>query len=149
MTSVEIIVPKRATWDMRDAVVAPLVEYNERVGGPSRFETVAVLLRDTASDATVGGLWGKFSYDWLFVELLAVPEALRGQGLGAALLGEAERIAAALGGAGVWLDTYSFQARGFYEKLGYRTFGELPDHPRGGARFFMRKTLAASAAGQD
>jgi hypothetical protein len=41
----------------------------------------------------------------------------------------------------VWLDTYSWQARPFYEKLGYDVFGELPY--RGGAhrRFFMRKTL--------
>jgi hypothetical protein len=40
-----------------------------------------------------------------------------------------------------WLDTFSFQARGFYEKLGYEEFGRLeypPDH----YRHFMRKRLA-------
>jgi ribosomal protein S18 acetylase RimI-like enzyme len=52
-------------------------------------------------------------------------------------------IAAARGCIGVWLDTYAFQARGFYEKLGYEVFGTLADHPRGGGRFFMRKLLAA------
>jgi hypothetical protein len=45
----------------------------------------------------------------------------------------------------VWLDTYSFQARPFYEKLGYRVFGQLPDHPPGHTRFFMFKTLRNDA----
>jgi ribosomal protein S18 acetylase RimI-like enzyme len=39
----------------------------------------------------------------------------------------------------VWLDTFSFQARGFYEKLGYTVFGEIENHPPGHSRFFLRK----------
>jgi len=126
---------------LREAVLAPLRAYNERVGGPSGFARVAVLLTETPEGPPVGGLWGHYSYDWLFVELLAVPEQLRGRGCGRALLAEAERRAAALGAVGVWLDTFSFQARGFYEVLGYRLFGTLPDHPRGGARHFLHKRI--------
>jgi ribosomal protein S18 acetylase RimI-like enzyme len=54
---------------------------------------------------------------------------------------QAEDIAREAGCAGIWLDTYEFQARGFYEKLGYTVFGELPDHPAGMKRFFMMKRL--------
>ena len=39
-----------------------------------------------------------------------------------------------------WLDTFSFQARGFYEKLGYEEFGRL-DYPPMHKRHFMRKLL--------
>jgi hypothetical protein len=39
-----------------------------------------------------------------------------------------------------WLDTFSFQARGFYEKLGYEEFGQL-DYPPDHHRHFMRKRL--------
>src|SRR5205823_2780313 len=39
------------------------------------------------------------------------------------------------------LDTFDFQARGFYERLGYETFAEVQDFPRGHSRFFMKKTL--------
>jgi hypothetical protein len=39
----------------------------------------------------------------------------------------------------VYLDTYSFQARPFYERAGYRLFGELPDHPPGGAKYYLAK----------
>src|SRR6516165_7091346 len=41
-----------------------------------------------------------------------------------------------------WLDTFSFQARGFYEKLGYEEFGRL-DYPPGHHRHFLRKRLTS------
>lgn len=128
------------TPEDREAVLAPLRAYNERVAGPARAEPVAILLRD-AEDRALGGLWGRSGYDWLFVEYLAVPDKLRGQGLGAALIAEAERIARDRGCCGIWLDTFAFQARGFYEKLGFTVFGTLEDHPRGSRRFFLSKRL--------
>ena len=54
---------------------------------------------------------------------------------------QGEAIARADGCVGVWLDTYEFQARGFYEKLGFDLFGTLDDHPIGQKRFFLRKQL--------
>lgn len=128
------------TPEDREAVLAPLRAYNEAMAGPARSEPVAILLRD-ADGQTIGGLWGRTGYDWLFVEYLAVPEALRGQRLGSALIAEAERIARARGCCGLWLDTFAFQARGFYEKLGFTVFGTLEDHPRGSRRFFLSKRL--------
>jgi GNAT superfamily N-acetyltransferase len=41
--------------------------------------------------------------------------------------------------AGMWLDTFAFQARPFYEKLGFSVFGEIENHPRGSSRFFLQK----------
>jgi hypothetical protein len=43
----------------------------------------------------------------------------------------AEEEAAARGCHGAWLDTFEFQARGFYERLGYTCFAELGDYPVG------------------
>jgi len=54
---------------------------------------------------------------------------------------QAETIAREAGCTGIWLDTYEFQARGFYEKLGYTLFGTLDDYPVGQRRFFMQKRL--------
>jgi ribosomal protein S18 acetylase RimI-like enzyme len=42
---------------------------------------------------------------------------------------------------GAWLDTYSFQARGFYERLGYTVLGEIADYPPGHTRYFMKKSF--------
>jgi GNAT superfamily N-acetyltransferase len=94
----------------------------------------------------VGGLWGRTGYDWLFVELLFVPESMRGRGVGTDLMRRAEREAAARGCHGAWLDTFEFQARGFYERLGYECFGELQRYPVGSARFFLKKGLVPKDA---
>lgn len=117
-------------------MLAPLRAYNIAQAGDPRIQQVAILIDDAQ-----GGLWGRISYDWLFVELLAVPEAARGTGLGRQLMDQAEVIAREAGCSGIWLDTYEFQARGFYEKLGFTLFGTLPDHPVGQSRFFMMKQL--------
>ena len=84
---------------------------------------------------------GRCSYDWL-IELLFVPEALRGRRLGMRLIERAEEAAREGGCIGAWLDTFSFQARGFYERLGYTLAGEIPDHPIGGARYLLLKRFS-------
>ena len=90
----------------------------------------------------IGGLYGRTAWGYLFIEMLFVPEALRARGLGRELVARAEREAAHRGCHGAWLDTHAWQARGFYERLGYACFGELPDCPTGHPRYFLRKTLA-------
>jgi len=130
--------------DDRHAVLGPLSEFNARHGFPADGKPVALLLRD-GEDKAVGGLWGRTGYGWLFVEFLSVPDALHGQGFGESLMREAERIAVEHGCGGSWLTTFTFQARGFYEKLGYSVFAELEDSPAGNTRIFMRKRLKAEA----
>lgn len=129
---------------MRRAIVGPLLAYNDDQTGTSDFKPLAVMLAD-ADGTSVGGLWGRTAYGWLFVELLLVPEPLRGRGLGRQLMQRAEQEAVARGCHGAWLDTFEFQARGFYERLGYDCFGELSDYPPGFSRYFMKKTLSAAA----
>ncbi|GLK77210.1 N-acetyltransferase [Methylopila jiangsuensis] len=141
MSRAEIVFAEAPTAADRDAIVRPLVAFNDATYGPSGFRTLAFLLRDPETGETVGGLYGKASYDWLFVELLVVPAALRGTGLGSELIGKAETYAREAGLAGVWLDTFGFQARAFYEKQGFEVFGSLPGHPRGSERFFLRKAF--------
>lgn len=123
-----------------DAILAPLVRHNDASAGPNNRRLVVFALRDDEG-AVIGGLWGVASYRWLFVQYLAVPETLKGRGLGRALMAAAEAEARALGCVGVWLDTFSFQARGFYEKLGYRLFGSIDDYPPGESRFFLSKRI--------
>jgi len=122
----------------REAIAAPLRAYNLSKVAKIEIKPLVIALRD-ADGNTIGGLWGETALDWLHVDLLAVPESLRGQDVGTALMQRAEAIARERGCVGAWLDTFAFQARGFYEKLGYGVFGEIPDHPVGSARYFLRK----------
>ncbi|OYU32406.1 MAG: GNAT family N-acetyltransferase [Comamonadaceae bacterium PBBC2] len=130
-----------ADEDLRKAIVAPLVEYNTSQAGPSQNRPVIVLVKDS-DDAVVGGLWGHTGYDWLFTQLLVVPASLRGQGVGTEVMRLAEHEALQRGCHGAWLDTFEFQARGFYERIGYVCFGELHHYPQGFSRFFMKKALS-------
>ena len=68
--------------------------------------------------------------------------APRGGGTGTTLMRRAEEIARQRDCIGMWLDPYSFQARGFYEKLGFTVFGQVDDHPPGEQRFFLQKRFA-------
>ncbi len=133
-----IHIPPEPNEEHRAAVLGQLSDYNESRGFPSDHRDVAILLMGDDGKAH-GGLWGKTGYGWLYVEFLAVPEAARGRNLGAGLMAEAEWIARTRGCTGSWLTTFSFQARGFYEKLGYSVFATLEDSPAGNDRIFMRK----------
>ncbi|EQA96790.1 hypothetical protein L485_22160 [Sphingobium baderi LL03] len=75
--ALRLTIPESPSETDRDAVIAPLRAYNIRQAGDPRIRPVAILLTDEGGDH-VGGLWGKLVYDWLFVELLAVPEEYRG-----------------------------------------------------------------------
>jgi GNAT superfamily N-acetyltransferase len=124
----------------RDAILAPLAAFNAANGYPGDPRPVALLLRDEAGH-TVGGLWGRTVYDWLFVDYLFVPESMRGGDLGTQLLANTEAIPIDRGCVGSWLTTFTFQARGFYEKRGYSVFGMLDNSPGDNVRMFMRKRL--------
>ncbi|MFL5255060.1 MAG: GNAT family N-acetyltransferase [Rhodopila sp.] len=95
----------------------------------------------------VGGLSGVMSWGWLFVDAVWVHPDLRGQGAGRMLMAHAEHHAAAAGCHSAWLDT--FQARGFYEAIGYSVFGTLEDYPAGQTRNFLRKRLSDDATPGD
>jgi len=129
---------------LREAFLQPLRAYNQSKAGPSNYEPLVVVLRDE-SDQVRGGAWGYTAYGWLFVQLLVVPEEARGSGLGTRLMALAESTALQRGCHDVWLDTHEFQAKGFYEKLGYEQFGQLPNYPPPFSRFFFKKHLLPSA----
>ncbi|MGL3605672.1 GNAT family N-acetyltransferase [Rhizobium sp. G187] len=89
----------------------------------------------------VGGLFALEIQGWLFVKYLAVAEAARNRGIGARLLSKAEMEAKRLGLAGVYLDTFSFQAPRFYLRAGYVEIGRLPETEGRPARIWFAKTF--------
>jgi GNAT superfamily N-acetyltransferase len=124
----------------RESIVSGLGAFNTERAGPGEWRTLAVLIEDQGGVCS-GGLWGRTAYGWLHTELLFVPPELRGRGLGAEIMSRAEGEARVRGCRAAWLDTFEFQARSFYERLGYRVFGELADYPSGSSRFFLQKSL--------
>jgi GNAT superfamily N-acetyltransferase len=81
------------------------------------------------------------AFEWLFVNWLWVADAHRKHGVGSQLMAGAEAAARAQGCRGAYLDTFTFQAPKFYERLGYREFGRLNDFPPGYSRIWFSKAL--------
>ncbi len=122
-----------------DVLPYALEAYNEgRWPQHPPWHPLAIFLRDEAR--IVAGLAGETYCGWLFVKYLWVSDGLRGRGVGRELMARAEVRARERGCHSAWLDTFSFQARGFYEKLGYQEFGRLY-YPPAHHRHFMRKRL--------
>ncbi len=128
-----------------DVEVLPrrLEDFNEsRWPGHQPWKPLGVFVRDRES--VVAGLVGETYCGWLFIRYLWVSDSRRGQGIGRKLMAGGEDRALERGCHSAWVDTFGFQAPGFYRKLGYEVFGELdwsPDHKR----FFLRKRLAPRA----
>lgn len=119
-----------------------LREASEAASGvPQGFWPLALILRDDAGEVA-GGAVGVAFWNWLFIDMLWIRPELRGQGWGARLLADAEAEARQRHCTGVWLDTFSFQARPFYEARGYEVFGEIAEHPAGHTRYFLKKKLS-------
>jgi ribosomal protein S18 acetylase RimI-like enzyme len=121
-------------------IMAVLAAANAEAGWPHVLEALLLQLR-AGDGAAVGGLVGRISWQWLYVQTLAVAPGLRSQGWGRRLMQAAEAAARERGCIGARLDTYSFQARGFYEKQGYRVTGTIQDCPPGHALHSMAKRL--------
>lgn len=123
------------------ALCARLLAFNRKASGNS-FDELPVQLASHDRDGNLrGGLLGDVCAGWFAIHVLWVDPELRDQGLGSQLLLEAEQQAKAAGAHSVVLDTFDWQAEGFYLRHGYEVFGRLPDFPPGHERIYLRKTL--------
>ena len=138
--SVEILVTDAPDPAIRDVIERGLVAFNRAATGPTKLLPLGVVVNGP-DGKPLGGLWGWSAWDWLYVQLLWLPEKLRGRGLGTELMRRAEAEARRRGCRGVWLDSFSFQAPDFYRRQGYEAFGTLDDYPQGHRRVFLKKTL--------
>lgn len=117
-----------------------LYRYNVGQTGYDFWRPVKLLVRDDKG-YILGGLLGDIWGGWMHINILWIEEALRSSGVGRRLMEMAETEARQFGAKYVHLDSHSFQAPGFYEKLGYQEFGRLEDAPLGHTQHFLCKRL--------
>ena len=109
-------------------------------GMSKNFLKLGLFVRDSVGSIS-GGLIADIAWGWLYICNIWLAEGLRGRGYGKKLLETAEDEAKKRGCRNAYLETFSFQARPFYEKLGYEVYGTLEDMPPGHRRYLMRKRL--------
>lgn len=124
----------------QDVVGGGISDYNKKYAGGDSGKNLCFVQKNDKGDI-LGGLIEVTYWNWLFINLMWLPEDLRGQGYGQKLLALAEEEEHHRGAQFSYLDTFSFQAPEFYKKFGYQEFGELEDFPPGHTRHFMKKDL--------
>lgn len=130
----------------RDVVDTGLGEYNEArapLGDVRPLHVVAESDDGTVAGGALGRTWGRCCE----LQQLWVAPASRGQGLGTRLMDAFEAAARARGCRLVYLDTFSFQAPGFYRDRGYVEVLRTTGFTGGVVKCTMHKTWPDDEAG--
>lgn len=123
------------------AIDAGLGAYNDAVTELANVRRLVVTAHDEAG-AFQGGASGRTWGECCELLQLWVAEPFRGQGVGRGLLQRFEQEARDRGCTLVYLDTFSFQAPGFYEALGYKAVLATRGFTGGIVKYTMHKSIA-------
>jgi GNAT superfamily N-acetyltransferase len=140
MNEIRICVDTSPSASDIEALAGGLTQHSLPITQTRGFLPLAVFARDEAG-GLAGGISAFVNWNWVHVALVWVAPERRHQGLGSRLLRTVEEEAITRGCGRAHLDTFSYQARPFYERHGYRLFATLEDYPPGHQRFFLRKDL--------
>ncbi|MEM6512293.1 MAG: GNAT family N-acetyltransferase [Pseudomonadota bacterium] len=123
------------------AVAEGFAQHSEAHGAPQYRKAHVKWLVHGDSGEVSAVLAADLLWDWLYIDELWVTPALRGEGLGRALMQSAESFALTEGLQGLWLWTQSWQGDGFYSQLGFEEFTRFDAFPVGHTRIGFRKRL--------
>lgn len=137
-------VTQSCTDSDKEYIVGKLTEYNLSHVPPTQDFHFLDLSRKIIhqNGETVAGVIATLNgWGCPHIDMLWVAEGHRKAGLGAFILADIEAEAKQRGCYLVHLDTFDFQAKGFYIKQGYEVFGVMDDCPQGHQRYFLKKML--------
>ncbi len=121
-----------------EALISGLRQYNVEHLGDEKTKPLMVVARD-CEGKLIGGVAGVTIYQNFLINIVWVDEAHRGSGLGRQLMMQAENEAKRRDCLAAQLDTLSFQAPIFYQKMGFDIIGTVPGFAKSPGRFFMLK----------
>ena len=133
-------------WDQDDSdyIRKKVIEHNlaklpDEVKHP--MKNISFMLRNEDGEI-LGGITGTIFWYHLHIDFLWVDDSLRGEGYGKKLLDHMEKIARENNCRLIQLDTFSFQAPGFYQKYGYQIVGIIEEHPtKDFQQYYLEKRL--------
>lgn len=129
---------QKGVTEALDEIDERLVAFNkDRSDWNSQYFTVEI--RD-AKGALKGGAGGRVNLGVAEIRALWLDEDLRGTGWGKNIVDAIAEEGRRLGASKILLDTYDFQARPFYEALGFTVFGTL-EYPTGNRRYYLSRDL--------
>ncbi len=124
----------------KQVMIEGMLAYHASKGHPRKSDTYSVLARDEGGKL-IGCAIVSFMWNGMSIQTLWVDENQRGQGLGKKLMEQVEAEGVKRGCTIAYTDTFTWQAPGFYEKLGYKLYGKLEGFPPGNALSYYCKEL--------
>ena len=133
-----------------EEIKTALRDFNRNFIPQSKFRALGIFVEDEKGNKQAG-IVAETVGNWMYIQMLWVDESMRGKDVGTQLIAEAEEEAKARGCRYSLVDTFSFQARPFYERMGYHMQMALEDYiadsrapddaPSTHTRFFLTKSL--------
>ena len=136
----EFLITEKICPEDEKAIRSGLLEYNREAMERAECRDLGIFL-EGEDGKKAGGLIGYTHGKWLFIKWLWVDASFRGEGVGSKILQQAEATARDRGCTHSMLDTFEFQAPGFYQKYGFETLFVLEEHPATGKHYFLTKRL--------
>lgn len=127
----------------RDFIRQKVIEHNKESLSEEvkkEYGQVSFMARSEEGNI-VGGITGTYFWQHMHVDFLWVDPGARGQGLAERLMRQMEGYSREKKCRLMIVDTFSFQAPGFYIKQGFRQFGFIEDHPAGHSQHYFEKRL--------
>lgn len=124
----------------KQVLSAGMLAYHASQGHPRKTDVYSIFLKDEAN-TVVGGVIVSFLWNGMAINSLWVDETLRGQGWGRKLMDMAEKEGIKRGCTVAYTDTFTWQAPGFYKKLGYSEYGKIDNFPPGNSLTYFKKGL--------
>ena len=115
---------------------------SQNLGDIELGKAIRIFVHDP-QNKVIGGITADIFDQWAYISLLWVEESQRKRGIGSKLIKIVEKEAIRMGCKLAHVDTYSFEAKPLYERLGYEVFAVLEDYPKGHSKYFLKKRLVA------
>lgn len=142
------------TDDDLEEMKSGLRHFNSHFVPQQKLRALGIFVEDEHGQKQAG-IVAETVGNWMYIQMLWVDESLRGKDVGTQLINEAEEEAKQRGCRYSLVDTFSFQARPFYERMGYQLQMSLEDYiddirapddaPSTHTRFYLTKILSNSA----
>ncbi len=93
------------------------------------------------NDQFIGGIYGHFQFEYLFINVLFVDKKYRGKRIASKLMHMIESEAVKQDVTNIFLTTFEFQALDFYKKRGYEVVMTIEDFPKGFAEYTLFRKM--------
>jgi ribosomal protein S18 acetylase RimI-like enzyme len=135
MISVETVTP-----ELKDFINAAFEKYAlAKTGMHDLKDPVAFVVYE--GDKKLGTVIAQMFWGQLHIKTALIDEEARGKGTGRTLMEQAHAYGRENGANFSYVETMSFQAQGFYEKLGYKKQYVRDGHSGGTSMIYLKKEL--------